>query len=104
MTIKPNNLLDFGTLCIGQEVTKYINIKHSTKNSATAVHVVSEGFEGLTCNGKFVLKQEDSHDVEAKYKAVKEGEFTGHITLKVRGSKDRVIECKAKCVQPNITC
>jgi hypothetical protein len=49
------------------------------------------------------MKPEDSREVEMKYKATKEGESTGQIIIKVRGSKDRIVECKVKCVNPKIT-
>lgn len=57
----------------------------------------------MKCSDRFLMKNEDSRDVEVDYKAIKEGESVGQITMKVRGSKDRIVECKAKCVNPKIT-
>lgn len=102
LTLKPPSSLDLGIMCIGQSQTKFINIKNSTKNSSAVIHVESSGLEGLVCGDKFLMRQDESKDLEVRYKADKEGEGTGQIQLKVRGSKDRTIECKAKCVKPVI--
>lgn len=50
-------------MCIGQETTKYLNIKHSARNSSTAIQISSEGIEGLKCSDRFLMKNEDSRDV-----------------------------------------
>lgn len=90
LVLKPTGI-DFGAMCIGQQSVKYLNLKHSARNASTAIQVTSEGIEGLKCADRFLMKNEDSKDVEVTYLASAEGESTGHINLKVRGSKDRVI-------------
>lgn len=54
------------------------------------------------CSGKYLIPSESTQEVEVRFKADVEGEMLAKINVKVRGSKPRVIECRARIVKPNL--